>query len=211
MTIGRRVPDCTAPAVIAVIDHALAHLRVDPGAGRPNTIKGDVSPEEIERLRKEARDLRDAVSSGEARARDAAAARQCDEARAAAAKELAGRLEREAAAARDAAAAGLSAATRAAEDVKREIALRDAAIEARTRTEAAVADQRRALARLEAAVAAETKSLVRSAAPPPPPPVVVEPKPPEVPEGSLADEVHRLAAKLVAVTRGPLEERNASR
>ena len=62
-------------------------------------------------------------------------------------------------------------------------------------------------------VAAETKSLVRSAAPPPPPPppVVVEPKPPEVPEGSLADEVHRLAAKLVAVTRGPLEERNASR
>ena len=55
-------------------------------------------------------------------------------------------------------------------------------------------------------VAAETKSLVRSAAAPPPPPVVVEPKPPEVPEGSLADEVHRLAAKLVAVTRGPLEE-----
>ena len=92
------------------------------------------------------------------------------------------------------------------------MALRDAAVEARRRAEAAVADQRRALARLEAAVAAETKSLVRSAPPtPPPPPVVVEPKPPEVPEGSLADEVHRLAAKLVAVTRGPLEERNASR
>ena len=91
--------------------------------------------------------------------------------------------------------------------------MRDAAIEARRSAEAAVADQRRALARLEAAVAAETKSLVRPAAPPPslPPPVVVEPKPPEVPEGSLADEVHRLAAKLVAVTRGPLEERNASR
>ena len=91
------------------------------------------------------------------------------------------------------------------------MALRDAAVEARRRAEAAVADQRRALTRLEAAVAAETKSLVRSAPPPPPPPVVVEPKPPEVPEGSLADEVHRLAAKLVAVTRGPLEERNASR
>ena len=87
--------------------------------------------------------------------------------------------------------------------------MRDAAIEARRSAEAAVADQRRALARLEAAVAAETKSLVRSPAPPPPP-VVVEPKPPEVPEGSLADEVHRLAAKLVAVTRGPLEERNAT-
>jgi hypothetical protein len=30
----------TAPAVIAVIDHALAHLRVDPAAGRLDTIKG---------------------------------------------------------------------------------------------------------------------------------------------------------------------------
>ena len=93
--------------------------------------------------------------------------------------------------------------------------MRDAAVEARRHAEAAVADQRRALTRLEAAVAAETKSLVRPAPPPPPPPppppLVVEPKPPEVPEGSLADEVHRLAAKLVAVTRGPLEERNASR
>ena len=37
----------TAPAVIAVIDHALAHLRVDPAAGRLDTIKADVSPEEI--------------------------------------------------------------------------------------------------------------------------------------------------------------------
>ena len=52
-----------------------------------------------------------------------------------------------------------------------------------------------------------------AAAPPPPPPVVVEPKPPEVPEGSLADEVRRASPRggVAAVTRGPLEERNASR
>ena len=44
----------TAPAVIAVIDHALTHLRVDPAAGRLDTIKADVSPEEIMSLMRRA-------------------------------------------------------------------------------------------------------------------------------------------------------------
>lgn len=44
----------TAPEVLAVVNHGLTHLKVDAAAGRPDTTKSDVSPEETMRLMRRA-------------------------------------------------------------------------------------------------------------------------------------------------------------